>query len=1342
MSKFFNEYSDTPEVVNSNDAEVQSAIAGSAPATAQLLAAASLDLPDIIPSDPYLSAIFAQEANLLGGTDPYGYPLPRPIAITPGWHVVVDDTWNLADDGTKFIETTYGRFVASNNGKTLHYELLSPADHSSGDIVTDGLTLIVNSDDGDAAFATARVVIEDDAPEAYILPNTSTSITTGQGIVGESHINYGADGKSAEGFLTAKITLPNGNVVMVDLSADPVPLPGQDLDTPQPIPVVDENGDVYGGINFYHSSQTFNFEAYRPGEYTVAWIAKDAEGDTGSNNVMVVTVSEGPGYGLLDDILVAEWNLPTGTHPNADMVIKTIPAPDGCSFSANPGYGWELDPEGNWSREAAHGLLTISSDGSELTYTLLRNADHSGSEFYYMDSRAIREPLEGVLLQDADQRTYSLNGSVIILDDNPWGYSESSDTLYTIAPQDTFEGAWNVGLGADNPGKEVPLHVLLNHSDEVFEFLGKLGESVEIIIKGTTYGTLTLTDEHSFSFLAADAPAESLVISGTTKDDLGDVDFNLVELKIAGEPFLPTAPWEFEKITFDEGNLPGGQDANAAALTQKITLPFGFSVDTANWTDLGNGTFELLSPEFPEYFKFTYDSAQNLLSCSLLAPLWHSPVDAAEGSTYLSGITLIAPNGEPCESHLPVFIRDDTPAVVTLDDIDAPIVAGDIIKAQWDVAYGADGPSAYPGVQVIINFTDQHYSAQFIFLPGADPMPVMNGDTLYGWFYLSADYRFEFQTTENSVGPISFTLNVMDGDMDIAGATFTRTVFAEQAPATPWEFGMIAFNEANLPGGSAADEGLLTKALPLPDGFSVDTANWTALGGGVYEMRPQEAPEHLKFTYDGATLTCTLLAPAWNGGVETAQVYLSSPFKLVDADGNVYEAFLPVSATDDAPVLSLAPQANGVLAGETFVIKYALDYGADGAPNFAGLDVKVEFADMNHTVALGILPYDEPVLLADDTTEYGWLALFNGELHFVPTGCTGSVNFTLSAMDADMSVTAAEATVNVLPNTPPILEMQAAELINVIVPHPDYSATPWEFEKVTFDEALLREGRGDDVAGLTQHLNLPQGFTVDTANWTNLGNGVYEMYSQELPQHIKFTYDGTDLSCSLLAPVWHGNLDVAETYLNPLHLLDQSGNVYNAYLPLDILDDKPSLSLFYGHEEAVTYGQTFIGKYDLNYGADGAPNFSGIDMAISFAETGYTAELKAVPQNEAIFITDGTTEYGWLALFNGEFHFAPTAKYWGGVNFTMSATDSDLDTTFASLEITVQPAWPVPPIAESQAHSSTLSSLTGAEDSLDAYLGGTAGSHSGPASANYIFDAAGDDLQQASLSQLLLTLSS
>ncbi len=1260
MSKVSSEYSNKSLVFTKNNEH--DTITISAPATAQALVpptAEDIAAPLLAVENIFAAPVF-KEANLPNGSDANPDLLLQPVAIAPGWSIVFDNSWTPGDNDTMIREMGHGKLVASSDGLELSYQLLSPAQHAAptDNALLDTLEISVISDQDEPILAPVRVLIQDDEPAAHLFPVTSTTIDVNGEIAGECPFPFGADGKGDGIFLFAEVLLPDGKTVVVDCSSS------------EPNEVVDLNGDNYGLLTIDHETQTFRFKGEKPGEFSIFLCAKDADGDVSKSEPMLVTVKENTSSGILDNLFVDEANLPAGTEPDAAQLTKTVAAPDGHTFIADPDYNWAVDAKGNWTRETPYGLLTVAKDGSEVSYTLLRNADHSTSDLSYQDRPAIQDQINGIWLMDANGREYYLgDNNVTILDDAPWVYSKASEAVIPILAGESFQTSWQIALGADNPNRAISLDVTVNGSDAIHQIPATLGTSVNIVVDNISYGRLKLNGDGTLVFDAGNVPVKLLHIQIALPDDVEGGYGCLMELNIEERP-VPPSSWEFAKVTFDEANLPSGLDANAAALTQQLNIPDGFTVNTVRWTDLGNGVFGLPSPDFPEYFKFAYDSSNNLLTCTLLRPVWHSPVDAAEGSTYLSGITLIGANGEVHEAHVPVFILDDTPTVTTLDSTNPPIMVGDIITAQWDVAYGGDGSSVYPGVQVIINFADQQHSTEFIFLPGADPMPVMNGDTLYGWFYLSENYHFEFQTTEHSVGEISFTLNVMDGDMDISGATFTKTVLSETPPppVPSWEFEMLSFKEANLPGGSGENQELVIKTVPLPDGFTVDTANWTALGAGVFELFPQETPEHLKFTYDGTKLTCTLLAPAWNGGVETAETYLSNPFTLIDADGNKYQTFMPVSATDDAPVLSLAPEADSVVAGETFIVKYALSYGADGKPNFTGLDVKVEFADMGYTAALGFLPYDEPVLLADDSTQYGWLSLFNGELHFAPSpGCLGSVNFTLNAMDADMSVTAAEATVNVLPL---LVHTEAANVAAPIAPPPNILTAVWEFGKITFDEGLLLDTFGN-VNALTQSIKMPQGFTVNTMNWTELGNGVYEMLSQELPDHIKFTYNGKELSCSLLAPVWHGGLDVAEVYLNPLHLMDANGTAYNAYLPLSILDDAPELSLTYGGNQVLTkYGETFIGKYDLSYGADGAPNFPGIDMTINFAQMEYSVTINNMPTNEAILISNGDTPYGWLALFDGEFHFVHM-RCWGDVTFSVSATDSDLDTTTQSISMTI-----------------------------------------------------------------------
>ena len=1199
--------------------------------------------PTVIGSDTFVS-----EANLANGTAPDSEALVQQITLPDGYAISFegDVRWEFGN-GEYLLHGEYGIFIASANGKELVYVLTTPAQNAVGTANDNfvfekmqGIQLVDGQ--GRIIEVETNIRIDDDAPVFNIEHDDESQVKPGESFEGNWDVQFGADGEG-------------GVELVIEIDGEAITLDNITFGQANDVVI---NGTNYGTLTI-NANGTFVItpSADLKADYECSLVIKatDGDGDTVSS-VPLLLVIKGEGgsieipEALGDNLEFSEAHLANGTAPDTDALVQDIDIPDGFSIVFENDDRWEMDADGNYLLYSEYGYLFASADGRELRYTLtdpIANNNSNGNQLSGLDL------IPAIQLLGEDGEIYEVPVSIKIYDDEPVITVEANKTQ--IEAGDTVTGTWDVNFGADLEEGFALEFVVDRKSFTPDAF--KLGEPVEVTIDGVYYGSITVNKDGTF-LIESSAELDKNIdcsLKITAVDGDGDSVSETIGLTIQGGQDVPD-PYMVE---VSESHLENGTAPDAAALTQ-------------NFGNLGVRVLTELDPRWVQdgdQFVLTTEHGKYILSQDrmnmsyVLNKAAHNDINGTvnnKDTEYYDTLTLMVEdeNGRMDQREAIVVIRDDEP-VLQFDTTPETIKGGEEYTGEWNVNFGADGAAEQNALGLLVSVGGK--SQSFALAQGASVVIEVDGVN-YGTLTLQdGSYSFVSTSGHTSTNTLSFVLQATDSDGDMTSSAPFNLVVKGDTPQPPTDdvfFESLYFDEANLANGTSPDAGKTTKVMALPEGYTVDTTGWTDSGSGIFEFNTPEEPSFFKFTYDSANgqLSCTLLQPTWHlddnrdGAQGTGLTYI----KVVDANGDVHNTFLPVFVADDAPVLEITPGNQEIAAGEEHIGTWDLNYGADGASYFPVLRLTAQFG--SNKLSVHEFRAGSALELYDGDDFVGTITFAqDGSYSFVSSeNCADqTINFTLTAMDYDLTVVSKNFAVTIADGGEPVDPEE-----------PTPSGETLLLDVIAFDESAFPGGTAPSSEGLVQEVTIQDGYTVYTKGWEEHGNGIFSLKPHGEASTFELTYDGEKLTCTILKPVGHyGAVNELSLILDSIKFLNADNKIVDTYLPITVVDDDPDLSV--SAPEYNSEDNTYYGTWEAVYGADGPANAI---MQVTLNAPDYRPIVVGIqPGAGPVMLLSGTTILGWMTIDNdGSYSIQPTEAL-KTAGFDLSFTIMDADGDIASV---------------------------------------------------------------------------
>ncbi|MDL2317344.1 hypothetical protein LJC59_09825, partial [Desulfovibrio sp. OttesenSCG-928-A18] len=522
-----------------------------------------------------------------------------------------------------------------------------------------------------------------------------------------------------------------------------------------------------------------------------------------------------------------------------------------------------------------------------------------------------------------------------------------------------------------------------------------------------------------------------------------------------------------------------------------------------------------------------------------------------------------------------IDVLDDMPETDMLADNDNTTTAWANIGT-WAVDLGADERGAEGGVTVQITYVDAD-GTELVFT--FDESEVAFGQKLelyqedadgnrvyYGTLILNSSDdpdgnvlsgSYEFRSAPNRAGEYTLTVSAKDADGDVHSSSevFNLTDPVWDGPhlgsgKDEWfsEKNIVADPSEGRPySGTEADGTQATKDIKLPDGYTINTADWTQNADGTWKFEGDNG--YLTYTDSvppRLTYTVTLGADHTGGDGYTAYDFFGgsagSPgtITLTDWAGNNVKVPVQITVYDDEPKASLREGESGddATSGMEYLGAWDVIFGADGPADSGSLVFVIEVDGKPVSITVDSFGHEYPVRLGN--TEYGTLTVNdNGTFVFKPAPETGKgmwpgqVTITVKGTDADTdTAVSGSITINVdTPPTPPAVDI-------------------WVKDRSPVNEANLPGGTDPSDEALTKELGLPDGYgiapvaedgwsrqsgtdiyikTIFTSDNKPVGQLIYDQANNTLYFKLTgpFPHDapGGDFDAYLIAQI--GNLDLS-----------------------------------------------------------------------------------------------------------------------------------------------------------------------------------------------------------------------
>ena len=705
-------------------------------------------------------------------------------------------------------------------------------------------------------------------------------------------------------------------------------------------------------------------------------------------------------------------------------------------------------------------------------------------------------------------------------------------------------------------GNAIPLSVFLGDVEEIEPQAPAAlsgGGSAQPFVLGDIGPAPDLTDLLPPTALQFPVPEEEEVFPGL-EDDNPDVDI-IPDDPVSSDPALDPVEALVDEVALPEGTNPTSNDE---VTTGDLVVDTGndeLASLVINGIDVTNGgtvqgEYGILTVFVDADGNYTWD--YELTDNTIDHPDAGS-TGTDEGVTDAFTVVVTDDDGDTATDSLVIGIVDDGPVAVN----DAATVEEDqpvVIEVFSNDTEGADGVDI-----TTITFDDTGTAGDVVY----------NGD---GTFTFTPEPGFEGETT--------FTYTIVDGDGDPSTATVTISGPPDSEPVISVENGVV--DEAGLTDASDPSE-FETGSFDFDTGN--DTVASLVVGGvdvtnggtvtGTYGVLTVTLNQDGTYSYDYELTGAT---DDHNDPTSTdtpegvADVF---DVVLTDSDGDTASTTLTIDVLDDGPIATddSASQANenDPITVDVFAND---DPGADGVDIDAGVNVV-------------------PGSLSGTGT-----LVDNGDGTFTYTPGPGEedpVTFEYTITDADGDTSTATVTIDLVADSEPTIQPVATEVDEGALD--DSGTTPGSTAETTSGDFTIATGN-DTVETLV----------IDGVDVTNGGmvTGTYGTLTVTLNADGSYSWE-YDLADNTTDHTDTSSVDTAEGISDVFDVVvtDSDGDVANAALTVDVLDDGPIASLDVVNGASVIVDET-VGD---NAGEDesaslGSVTIAGSDLFADASQTG------------------------------------------------------------------------------------------------------------------------------------------
>ncbi|MCS0153415.1 retention module-containing protein [Vibrio alginolyticus] len=1205
-----------------------------------------------------------------------------PVAglTSQGEPVTLVETAN-ADGSFTYVATADGNPVFTMNVNadgTYSFRLEGPIDHAlNSDELVLNFPIIATDFDGDTTTATIPVTITDDVPTI----NNVVPLTVDE----DDLATIGSD-QNDDAFMSGSFSTTEGSdsVVKYQLDATADPVAGLTSHGEPVVLAETTNGD--GSFTYTATADgnaVFELVVKPDGSYTFTLqgpldhavnsdglqidfpiIATDFDGDTSSKTLPVTIVDDKPTITDVDAIRVDEDDLATigsdGSDPiSIDGNFTTTQGSDGV-------VSYQLDA-------AATPVDGLTSQGVAVTLTETANGDGS----YTYEATAGTEAVFTLTVNTDGSYNFTLQG--------PIDHATDSDELtlnFPIIATD-FDG--------DTTTETIPVTIV---------------DDKPVI---TDVDAITV-DEDDLASIGSDQ-SNPISIDGNFTTTQGSDRVVSYQLDGASTPVDGLTSQGVAVTLTETANGDGSFTYQATAGTESV---FTLTVNTD-----GSYNFTLEGP-----IDHAVDSDELTLNFPIIATDF---------------------DGDTTNATIPVTIVDDNPVItavdaITVDEDDLASIGSDqsnpiSIDGNFTTTQGSDRVVSYQldgSSTPVDGLTSQGVAVTLT--------ETANGDGSFT-YEATAGSEAVFTLTVNTDGSYNFTLegpidHAVDSDeltlnfpiiaTDFDGDTVTETILVTIVDDVPTITAVdaLSVDEDDLtgvgsdPGGDLFVEGAFTTTQGSDrvvsyqlDSTADPVAGLTSQGEAITLV--ETANGDGSFTYvataDGnpvftlnvatdGTYDFTLQGPI-DHAANSDSLTIDFPIIATDFDGDTTSATIPVTITDDAPIIdNVVPLAvdeddlSGIGSDQTDAVfvegAFTTTQGSDRVVSYQ--------LDSTSDPVSGLTSQGEPVTLVETANADGsftYVATADGNPVFtMNVNADGTYNFRLEgpvdhalnsdelvlnfpiiATDFDGDTTTATIPVTITDDVPTIdnvvpLTVDEDDLATIGSDQNDDAFMSGSFSTTEGSDSVVKyqlDATSDPVAGLTS-----QGEPVvlaETANGdgsftytaTADGNAVFELVVKP---------DGS-YTFTLQGPLDHAvNSDSLQIDF-PIIATDFDGDTSTETLPVTIVDDKPTITdvdaIRVDEDDLATIGSdgadpiSIDGNFTTTQGSDGVVSYQ-LDAAATPVD-GLTSQGVAVSLTET---ANGDGSFTYQATAGTESVFTLTVNTDGSYNFTLQgpidhATDSD-----------------------------------------------------------------------------------
>ncbi|MDW1612906.1 retention module-containing protein [Vibrio sp. Vb2881] len=1231
-----------------------------------------------------------------------------PVAglTSQGEPVILVETAN-ADGSFTYVATADGNPVFTMNVNadgTYDFRLEGPVDHAlNSDELVLNFPIIATDFDGDTTTATIPVTITDDVPTIdNVVPLT----------VDEDDLATIGSDQNDDAFMSGSFSTTEGSdsVVKYQLDATSDPVAGLTSHGEPVVLAETTNGD--GSFTYTATADgnaVFELVVKPDGSYTFTLqgpldhavnsdslqidfpiIATDFDGDTSSKTLPVTIVDDKPTITDLDAIRVDEDDLATigsdGSDPiSIDGNFTTTQGSDGV-------VRYQLDT-------AATPVDGLTSQGVAVTLTETANGDGS----YTYEATAGTDAVFTLTVNTDGSYNFTLQG--------PIDHATDSDELtlnFPIIATD-FDG--------DTTTETIPVTIV----DD----------------KPTITDVDAITvDEDDLSTIGSDQ-TDPISIDGNFTTTQGSDRVVSYQLDASSTPVDGLTSQGVAVTLTETANGDGSFTYQATAGTESV---FTLTVNTD-----GSYNFTLEGP-----IDHAVDSDELTLNFPIIATDF---------------------DGDTTNATIPVTIVDDKPVItdvdaITVDEDDLASIGSDqsnpiSIDGNFTTTQGSDRVVSYQldgSSTPVDGLTSQGVAVTLT--------ETANGDGSFT-YEATAGSEAVFTLTVNTDGSYNFTLegpidHAVDSDeltlnfpiiaTDFDGDTVTETIPVTIVDDVPiiTAVDALSVDEDDLsgvgsdPGGDLFVEGAFTTTQGSDrvvsyqlDSTADPVAGLTSQGEAITLV--ETANGDGSFTYvataDGnpvftlnvatdGTYDFTLQGPI-DHAANSDSLTIDFPIIATDFDGDTTTATIPVTITDDAPIIdNVVPlavdeddlsgigsdQSDAVFVEGAFtttqgsdrVVSYQLDSTADpvaGLTSHGEPVTLVENANADGSFTYVATADGNPVFTMNVNADGTYNFRLEGPIDHALNSDELVLNFPIIATDFDGDTTTATIPVTITDDVPTIdnvvpLTVDEDDLASIGSDQNDDAFMSGSFTTTEGSDSVVKyqlDATADPVAGLTSHgepvvlTETTNGDGSFTYTATADGNAVFELVVKP---------DGS-YTFTLQGPLDHAvNSDSLQIDF-PIIATDFDGDTSTETLPVTIVDDKPTITdvdaIRVDEDDLATIGSdgsdpiSIDGNFTTTQGSDGVVSYQ-LDTAATPVD-GLTSQGVAVTLTET---ANGDGSYTYEATAGTEAVFTLTVNTDGSYNFTLQgpidhatgsdeltlnfpiiATDFDGDTTTETIPVTI-----------------------------------------------------------------------